>query len=362
MVTRNPFTPSFGIVPDYLAGRDRVLAEMARAFENGLGDPNLATVIVGPRGSGKTALLACIGDSARDAGWLVVDTIAASGMLEDILQQSAAEASGLVEPKPEKRLTGITVGQLIGFEWAVEDAGQANWRTRMSALLDVLGEHDVGLLITVDEIDPAVDELVQLASIYQLFVRERRNVALVMAGLPKNATDLVDDDRVTFLRRARKRFLNRIADADARRAFRQSFEATGKEIADDLLEKLVDAADGFPYMMQLVGFNVWAESFGKTTVTSEHVERGLTAAREEFTENVLKSTVRDMSKGDLAFARAMVDCGEACTISEVARRMGKGANYASTYKARLLKQGVLTEHDDKTFSFAIPLFREYLAK
>ena len=34
---RNPFTPSFGMVPPFLAGRDRLLREMARAFEDGPG-------------------------------------------------------------------------------------------------------------------------------------------------------------------------------------------------------------------------------------------------------------------------------------------------------------------------------------
>lgn len=359
-ITRNPFTPTFGMVPAYLAGREGVLAEMARAFENGLGDPNLSTVVIGPRGSGKTALLACIGDEARRAGWVVVDTVAARDMLEDILQRATEESAAVVESESKRHLTGVNVGQLLGVEWVVDDPGPANWRTRMSALLSRLADRDVGLLITVDEIDPAVDELVQLVSLYQLFVRERRQVGLVMAGLPKNATDLMDDRRITFLRRARKRHLGRVADAEIERAYRQSFESTGKHLPDDLLAQLVEAADGFPYMMQLAGYNVWAESAGAAAVSAAHVERGLAAAREEFVESALRSTVRDMSRGDLAFARAMLPDAGPSSISEVAARMGKGANYASTYKARLLKQGVLAECEGKRFTFAIPLLREFL--
>lgn len=49
MQQKNPFTPSFGIVPEYLAGRDSMLLEMANAFRNGVGDPNLATVVIGAR-------------------------------------------------------------------------------------------------------------------------------------------------------------------------------------------------------------------------------------------------------------------------------------------------------------------------
>ena len=360
MAERNPFTPSFGIVPDFLAGREAILKEMSRAFENGLGDPNLASVIVGSRGSGKTALLACIGDEARKAGWLVVDSVAAPGMLEDILQRCAEEAAQLVEPKSRRHLSGLSLGQILGIEWALDDPGQANWRTRMSALLDQLRDKDTGLLITVDEINPEEQELVQLASLYQLFIREHRKVGLVMAGLPKNATDLADNDRITFLRRSRKRHLGRIADVEIERAFRKSFEGTGKSIADDLLELAVSASGGFPYMMQLVGYNIWEECAASATVTGKDVERGIAAARSEFTENVLRSTLRDMSEGDRRFALAMAPDAEGSRITDVAKRMGKGANYASTYKARLLKQGVIEELDNGRFTFAIPLLREFL--
>ena len=90
---RNPFTPTFGIVPPFMAGRDALLDFMSSAFENGLGDPNLCTLLIGPRGSGKTALLSCIGNEAREQGWAVVDAVAETGMLEDIVQHTEAEVS-----------------------------------------------------------------------------------------------------------------------------------------------------------------------------------------------------------------------------------------------------------------------------
>ena len=362
MAERNPFTPSFGVVPAFLAGRDAALSEMSDAFANGLGDPNLATVIVGARGSGKTALLSCIGNEAREAGWIVSDVIACRGMLEEALERASAEASELIEPESRRRLSGLGIGQLLSVAWDIEEPVRPGWRTRMDALLAVLAEKGVGLLITVDEIDPSVDELVQLVSYYQLFVRDRRQVALVMAGLPKNATDLVDDKRITFLRRARKRYLGRIGDAEIGRAIRRSFESTGKTIPENLLAATVSASDGWPYMMQLVGYNVWAESIGSDMILKEHVDRGIAAARAEFEENVLRSTLRDLSAGDLRFARAMLADDGPSRITDVAERMGKGANYASTYKSRLLKHGVISEYDNGTFAFCIPLFREFLSE
>lgn len=113
MASRNPFTPTFGIAPPYLAGRDRLLATMANAFGSGLGDPNLCTLLVGPRGFGKTALLSCFGDEAREHGWLVVDVAAEEGMLEDIYQHTQLEASRLLEASPQRRLSGVSDGDLM---------------------------------------------------------------------------------------------------------------------------------------------------------------------------------------------------------------------------------------------------------
>ena len=95
MASRNPFTPTFGIVPPYLAGRDALLSAMGNAFEAGLGDPNLCTLLIGPRGSGKTALLSCIGDEARERGWIVVNAVAEGGMLQDILQHAFRDRRNL---------------------------------------------------------------------------------------------------------------------------------------------------------------------------------------------------------------------------------------------------------------------------
>lgn len=359
---RNPFTPTFGMVPPFMAGRDRLLDQMAEAFEDGMGNPNLSTILVGARGTGKTALLSCIADEAQSRGWIAVNTVAAPGMLEDIVQQTGKSAAHIIEPKQDRRLSGIGLGQLLNLEWVFEDGAAANWRSRMDALIDKLAQHDVGLLITVDEVRVEVEEMIQLVSTYQLFVREGKKVSLVMAGLPMNVTDLVDDERITFLRRARQQHLGRISDPEIRRAFRKTVENAGKTIADNALDLTVAASGGFAYMMQLVGYFTWAESDTSKEITEQHAKAGIAQAQDDFRRGVLEATYREMSEGDRAFALAMLPDDHGSKLSDVAKRMGKRTNYASTYKTRLLKQGVIEEQTGNTFDFAIPFLREYLSE
>ena len=357
---RNPFTPTFGIVPPYLAGRGSLLDTMGDAFDAGLGDPNLCTLLIGPRGTGKTALLSCIGDEARERGWLVVDAMAEEGMLEDVYQHVAAQASGIVEGSSPKRLSGIRIGDAIGLEWENAAPDELGWRMRMESLLEKLAYAGTGLLVTVDEARVDVEEFIRFASTYQLFVRAGFVAALVMAGLPANVTDLVEDDRVSFLRRARQQHLGVIGDAEVALAVRKTVEGAGKSIDDDALDIVVSASAGFPYMIQLVGYFTWAESGDDLRINALHAQRGSRAAQDDFRRGVLDRTWREMSKGDRAFAAAMAPDEGGSTLTAVAKRMGRGTNYASTYKKRLMRQGIIGERPGDTFDFDIPLMREYL--
>ena len=65
----------------------------------------------------------------------------------------------------------------------------------VDAILDQLAETGTGLLVTVDEVDPDLDEMVTLVTAYQHFFDENRKVALLMAGCVSSSASLVVDAR-----------------------------------------------------------------------------------------------------------------------------------------------------------------------
>lgn len=354
----NPFTPGFGQVPAYIAGRAYMLNDIKQALVSPGFSPDLTTLFVGARGSGKTAMLAYVSEFASSIGWVSVGVSARKGMLEEIIETVNYQAEHLLCNKPAARLKSMNMGG-VGLAWDNAPIEKGGWRVRMNAVFDQLEETETGLLITVDEVNPSVEEFIQLVSTYQHFVREKRRVALMMAGLPALASALLANEYVSFLRRAQYRKLGRIEDCEVANAFRSTVESSGRIVGDEALGVAVRAIDGFAYMLQLVGFQAWRRSPDKHEVSSEDVEHGVEIARLEVKTKVLETTYAELSQGDRRFVNAMLDAQGPCTLADVSRIMGVKSNYASKYKKRLMEAGVVRETLMKELRFDLPMFEEY---
>lgn len=356
----NPFTPAFGTNPYVLAGRDYILDDMKDAFAAGVGDPNLSTLLIGARGTGKTALMSRIRSIAVEEGWLAVGVTALPGMLEDIYEQSVQVSKHLATRGATSRLSSVSIGPIsAGWEHEMSPAG--NWRTRMSELLDQLATRDVGLLMTVDEVQAGLDELVQLAAIYQHFVTEGRKVALVMAGLPFHIDRLVSNKSVSFLRRSTQRRIGRIGSADVSEALRITITDAGKDLTQEAADACVKAIDGFAYMLQLVGYRMWNAGRNEEVLGIDSATRGIIAARRDMEEHVLSATYRELSAKDVAFLTAMLPDRQESRMHAIATRMGVSSGYAAKYKTRLLSLGVIRELGRGVVAFDMPGFRSYVA-
>lgn len=359
----NPFTPSFGKVPPILAGRRFLINDFERAFVSDPNDPNLCSLFSGPRGVGKTVLLSYLAKKAEASGWVAANVTARPGMLEDIAERTMDAANQFVGRPSAARLTSVSVPALFSASWEYRDVDSGNWRTRMNRILDVLQEHSIGLLITIDEIDPNLDELVDFSATFQHFIREDRKVSLLMAGLPVNVSALLSDKSVSFLRRAAQHQLGRIDDSDVAYAFRETLEEAGRTIDGDALSAAVGFIGGFAYMMQLVGFRTWIEAEGCDEVCVSHVERGAELAKRDFENGIIKKTLQELSDGDIAFLEAMLPDGDQpSSMNDIAVRMGKTPNYARVYRTRLMEQGLIAAPRRGMVKFEMPLLREYLAE
>lgn len=362
MVHYNPFTPSFGEIPLVLAGRDGLLSDVEYSLNAQSRSPELTLLLSGARGTGKTALLAWIAEYAQELGWISINVTAGSEMLDEIYVRLVRASEHLISAQNTKQLTGLGVAQVFKLEWNNQDPEYATWREQVEDVLVKLNEIGVGVLITVDEVLPDLPEMVRLASVYQHFIRERRKVSLMMAGLPFNIDSLLRDKTVSFLRRAQRYPVGRVADYAVRDAVLKTVQHGGRTIDDDALAHITAAVDGFPYMIQLSGYRTWNQNPDEECITYDDAVAGCELAAHELRERVLYSTYRELSDGDIAFLSTMLADEGDTRLKDIEQRLGKSSGYVNTYRRRLLASGVIGERRRGVVGFDLPGFRKFLSE
>ena len=218
-------------------------------------------------------------------------------------------------------------------------------------------------MISIDETQAASRaDLIAIATAIQHQIREKRNVSIVFAGLPQMISDLFDDEVITFLRRARTNVLANVPIDEVKESFAQTFEDSGMSLDTSLVEKAAVATAGYPYMIQLVGYYIWdaADARESTVISKEDVDEGIREARVDLDNAVCVPELHGLSKNDKAYLEAMAVSDGPSGTSEVAKRMGRSAKYAATYRKRLLDAYVIRQTDRGEVDFAVPFLREYL--
>lgn len=361
----NPFKPTFGVSPPLLAGRDEPIAEFNGALVDGPGAAGRATLYTGARGAGKTVMLNAVEDAARERGWVVVSETATPGLIERLTRTRLPELLRRFDPEAVRRhLTGIDLplgGGGAAWERIEAHVAEADLRSQITLLTDLLAAGETGLLITIDEVhrDRAGD-LRELATVIQHAFREEREVALAAAGLTSSISDLLQDDVLTFLRRADRYHLGVVPADEVRRALREPIEQSGRSVAEDALAAMVEATQGYPFLIQLVGSYCWRASAQKGEIDRADAEVGVANAHRRLGSLVHAPALAAASDVDRRFLHAMARDDGPSSTADIAQRLEVSKEYAGVYRQRLIDAELIEAPRRGYVDFALPFLREYL--
>jgi len=361
----NPFHASFGVSPPLLVGRESVLENFVEALEDGPGSSGRATLYTGSRGAGKTVMLNAVEDRARERGWLVVSETATPGFVDRITRQHLPKLLREFDPATvRRRMKGFTAPLSIGrVDWDTAETHvvQAGLRSQLEVLTDLLVDHGTGVLVTLDEIHhKQLDELRELATTVQHAFREGRELAFAGAGLAASVSDVVNDDVLTFLRRAERHSLGSVAREDVERGFREPIEAAGRRIGDDALQVMVDGASGYPFLLQLVGAQTWRLHPDEEDITATDALEGVARARRRLGSLIHEPALSAASDIDKSFLLAMAHDDGPSRMADLQRRLNVDVNYVSQYRLRLIAAELIYSSRRGYVDFALPYLREYL--
>lgn len=365
MQPRNPFAPTFGAEPPLLAGREQIFRDATDAWMTGPTHPGYTALLLGRRGSGKTVVLEALRVLGHSRGWLSISDAAATPGLLNRLAHKAAEHlnrhAGELAPDIRRDLAAAGIGLGPGYDPDADLSRRlANMLRGLTAYLQAYG---TGLVVTVDELHAGdTDELRMLGIVVQDVTRiGQLPMAFVGAGLPILEDTLLADTSITFLQRCARYEVGFLDPAAAWTALAEPVSQRGGHMAPEAVEHAVAASQGYPFLVQLVGFHAWELASDPTkTVTLEDVIAGAETARRQVGQLVIAPMWRDLSDGSRRFLAAMALDDGVSRTSDIAARLGVSSEYVGVYRSRLMKSGMVAPAGRGRLDFALSAARQWI--
>ena len=232
--------------------------------------------------------------------------------------------------------------------------------TKLSLLCEELTKRKKGVLFLIDEIRASTPEMRIFATTYQRLVGDGMNVAVAMAGLPNAISSVLNDKILTFLNRANKVTLNKFEISDVSACYVKAFRDLEIEFDAKTLDTAAYATDGYPYLLQLVGYHMLKFLDGESKLTATTVELAVSHSKRALGSDLILPCLNPLSVEDKRVLKAMAVDKEESRVSDLRDRLQVGKSHVQTYRRRLLEAGVIHSISRGTLAFSIPYLGQYL--
>ncbi len=346
----SPFTPGFGVAPEFLAGRDALLDSAVEGLRQRIGTHDTFPMLIGPRGYGKTVLLGRVGRDAQEAGWAV---LSASGTEGDPAAEFHRQIVGPSQGKPSWRFDSVGA-QVLGTGAGVSRTDTSdrpshgygeNFKDALSELARQMKKPQSRVLLVLDEAHAVpLPQMRRLGAIVQQVASvDLLPVCMIAACLPVGLKTILQDRKSTFLRRMRKHRLELIADREMADCFRQTIAGGGGTISDEALAEAGRGSGGHPYMLQLVGHRMWGLSQPEGhAIGRSHAAQAVAQAEPLLWDDIFGPAWDDLSETDRKIlTRVAEEADGPVRFSEAVDAAGVGKGLAGEYRARLLRTGFI---------------------
>lgn len=340
-IGKNPFTLQFGVEPRQIINRENQAEMIIETLSSEF--PSQQTFMVtGVRGSGKTVFMGSIVshfESQKD--WVCVNLSSEQDMLSSLISKLGNRQSLIKQFNANGinlTLFGVSVGVLGSFPLSDKE-------TAIEKMLADMKAHGQKLLIAIDEITNS-ENIRAFCSSFQLFVREKLPVFLIMTGLFENIEQIRNAANMTFLYRAERvemAPLNMITIADN---YRKIFSIS----REDSL-KMSAMTKGYSFAFQALGYFTWLHNGDFEDAREDYYAR-----LSEYSYIKIWTT---SSPKDQEVMLAMAD-SESNKIQDIRKVLGWSAGKFSPYRERLIRKGIAVSQNYGTLEFALPEFGRFV--
>lgn len=385
----NPFVPGFGVVPPALAGREPEFADLGAALRRvRRGVYEQPRLLSGDRGLGKTAVVAELVADARNQGVWAVDVEATRTgdalvpLLRDLHRTLLAHDREARIGEHVRRALSVLAAFALrhgGVHVAVDvrpsrrRGGSGDLATDLGDVLEAIGEAAMrartALLLAVDEIHVLPPP--QMGALFAALQRAARRevepgvhlpVLAVVAGLPHSLA-VMRAASSTYAERVREHELGLLAAGAVVEALTVPAVAHGVRFAPDALSTLVEAIGGYPYFVQLMGYETWnaaADRGARSVVSRADAEAGVVAGR-LAADRIYRSRLAEVPDAERHYLQAVarLDAGQRRS-GAIAELLGGTAQEWGWARRRLIDRGLLRPDGHGQVTFALPGLERFL--
>ena len=387
---KNPYRPGAATPPLHLAGREPQLKRFPKILRAAPEIP--ANVrLTGLRGVGKTVLLKEFEQLARNERWAVArQQVEPRHNGEEALSQFVTQTTqtALTRMSSARRVREQIAGAVeagrrlltVSFEdITLSLGGEGKVETDLSkslydAVEGALDTGHQGFALLLDEAQVIRDDTSRNGqypmSMFIAAVNALQEaglpLALVLCGLPTLATNL-QNARTYSERMFRAEHIGALQGnpGPARDAFVQPLAGTGIEADEDLVSRVLEEVEGYPFFIQLWGAELW--------------EAAQDAGTDQFTPRLLDAIESDIyDRLDLEFYAGRIEtltpseqdlvlATAACPYpplrtSDIRSRSAKSGGNVNVLMGRLTEQGVIFRVQKGLYEYTAPKFHEYLKR
>jgi hypothetical protein len=306
--------------------------------------------------------------TAIGLGWVVISEIVRPGLVQELTYSVLPALLAAHEKQAAKgAVTGVNAS-VLGFgaglarQVAPKRPVEPALGSEFQQLARVLTEESSGLFVSLDEVHrDEVEELKPLFHAIQQCFRQGLQVAFAAAGLPYSISGLLNENVLTYLRRAERFTLGALTPGQVKAAIQEPIQQNGRSIALDALDLAADAVQGYPFLVQVVGFELWQADPDSSWIDAHQAGLALEHAKQTAYRLVVEPALADLAGGDRDFLRAMaIDTSCVTQVSVLPERLRRSRGHVNKYRSRLIANQLIEPAGRGELRFAMPLLQQYL--
>ena len=370
----NPYSPGAGLRPAFLAGRGSEVAAFEAVLTRAeVGRPVRGLILTGLRGVGKTVLLNELADLAEERRWIVsrleVRPAGAQSFLTTLAHQLSTglrrEQGRKVSEVVSRALSSIKALALtvdpdgaLGVKIEVDAHASGDVELDFVALAVDVGraatELGIGVAVFIDELQE-LDKPTMAALAAAAHTAGQRGVPFVVvgAGLPNLPGRLADAKSYTE-RLFDYRPLDRLDAQTSAEVLVDPAVAENVTWSQAAIDRVVWAADGYPYFLQAFGAATWDLADGPE-ITKLDADHGVRLGLAELDGGFFRARWDRATATERTYLRAMaLSDGAATRTSEIANRLGRTLSNLGPIRAGLIGKGLIYSPEHGAVGFTVP--------